>query len=108
MRFILAIGVTLGVTILVLIFAVASAPIRGLPEWELMVAFLTILAGSIAFVATVYRYKKPKADEALVRTGGGRAKVTIGAGLQNSPCKNFPAGDMKWLMRSGNLVGKIY
>jgi len=81
MRFILAIGITLVVIVLVSIFAIALGPVLGIPGWEIFVAFLTILAGSIAFVATVYRYKKPKADEALIRTGGGRAKVTIHGGM---------------------------
>jgi len=82
MRFILAIGITLGVIVLVLVFASASTFVRSsLPLWQMWVTFLTVLAGSIAFVAAVYRYRRPGTDEALVRTGGGKPKITIGSGM---------------------------
>lgn len=64
-----------------MIFSISLASVIRVPGWEILVAFLTILAGSIAFVATIYRYKKPKADEALIRTGGRKAKVSIHAGM---------------------------
>ncbi|MDA1191585.1 MAG: SPFH domain-containing protein, partial [Candidatus Poribacteria bacterium] len=40
-----------------------------------------ILLPVIAFVAAVYRYRKPRADQALVRTGGRQAKISITGGL---------------------------
>ena len=36
---------------------------------------------SVAFIAAVIRYKKPKADVALVRTGGRGSKINITGGL---------------------------
>ena len=36
---------------------------------------------SVAFIASVIRYKKPKADVALVRTGGRGSKINITGGL---------------------------
>ena len=47
----------------------------------LLVPPLAALLAGIAFVAIVYRYRKPRPDEALVRTGGRKAKVTITGGM---------------------------
>ncbi len=46
--------------------------------WFVVLVLLAILA---AFVAMVIRYRIPKADIALVRTGGSREKISITGGL---------------------------
>ena len=47
----------------------------------LIAVFVVLLALLIAFAATVIRYRIPKADIALVRTGGAREKIRITGGL---------------------------
>ncbi|HID56025.1 TPA: hypothetical protein EYP37_05820, partial [Candidatus Poribacteria bacterium] len=48
---------------------------------SLLIPPLAALLAGVAFVAVVYRYRRPKPDEALVRTGGKKAKVTITGGM---------------------------
>ena len=48
---------------------------------SLLIPPLAALLAGVAFVVVVYRYKRPKPDEALVRTGGKKAKVTITGGM---------------------------
>ena len=47
----------------------------------LIALFVVLVAIIIAFAATVIRYRIPKADIALVRTGGAREKIRITGGL---------------------------
>ena len=47
----------------------------------LIVSLAIAFSISVAFIAAVIRYKKPKADVALVRTGGRGSKINITGGL---------------------------
>ena len=49
-------------------------------QWTVFV-FIVLLAILAAFAATVIRYRIPKADIALVRTGGSKEKINITKGL---------------------------
>ncbi|MAJ72601.1 hypothetical protein CMK13_06315 [Candidatus Poribacteria bacterium] len=52
----------------------------GLTRW-VSISFVLFFVLSGVFLAFVVRYKKPKADMSLVRTGGSGEKVSITAGL---------------------------
>ena len=52
----------------------------GLTRW-VSISFILFFVLSGVFLAFVVRYKKPKADMSLVRTGGSGEKVSITAGL---------------------------
>jgi len=77
MRLILAIGITL-VTILIMLglFQLFNLTM----PWWWSVPFINVLVGAMVFFASIYRYKRPKADQALVRTGGRRVFIAIGDG----------------------------
>jgi uncharacterized membrane protein YqiK len=47
----------------------------------IIISSLVPLLGFLAFVGIIYRYRRPKPGEALVRTGGRGAKVTITGGM---------------------------
>ena len=49
-------------------------------RWLTAILFV-LLASLVAFAATVIRYRIPKADIALVRTGGAKEKIRITGGL---------------------------
>ncbi|MEE2909087.1 MAG: flotillin domain-containing protein [Candidatus Poribacteria bacterium] len=52
----------------------------GLARW-VSISFVLVFVLSGVFLAFVVRYKKPKADMSLVRTGGGGEKISITSGL---------------------------
>ncbi len=52
----------------------------GLTRW-VSISFILFFVLSGVFLAFVVRYKKPKADMSLVRTGGGGEKISITSGL---------------------------
>ncbi len=83
MRFIAVIIFLLAVAIAVAWFAYQN--LDGLGQSGVMRALtavvLVLLAILIAFAATVIRYRIPKADVALVRTGGSKEKISITGGL---------------------------
>ena len=78
MRLILALGLT--VVVLVIVVGLLQMLDIALPLW-LPFPFVVVFLASMAFIGAVYRYKRPKADQALVRTGGRRPKITIGGGM---------------------------
>ena len=49
-------------------------------RWMGVIAII-LLAGIAAFIGSVIRYRKPKSDIALVRTGGAKEKIVITSGL---------------------------
>ena len=49
-------------------------------RWMGVIAII-LLAGLAAFIGSVIRYRKPKSDVALVRTGGAREKIVVTSGL---------------------------
>ncbi len=49
-------------------------------RWIGVIAII-LLAGLAAFIGSVIRYRKPKSDVALVRTGGAREKIVVTSGL---------------------------
>ena len=52
----------------------------GLARW-VSISFVLVFVLSGVFLAFVVRYKKPKADMSLVRTGGGGERISITSGL---------------------------
>ena len=83
MRFIAVIVFLLAVAIAVAWFAYQNLDRFGQNEvirWLTVILFV-LLASLATFAATVIRYRIPKADVALVRTGGAREKIRITGGL---------------------------
>ena len=83
MRFIAAIVFLIAVAIAVGWFAYQNLDRFGQNEvvrWLTVVLFV-LFASLATFAATVIRYRIPKADIALVRTGGAREKIRITGGL---------------------------
>jgi hypothetical protein len=71
MRLILVIGIVilvLGLVVMLVIPELTSS-VEGVLRW-VVITNVFILSGVIAFIAVVFRYRKPRADVALVRTGG--------------------------------------
>ncbi len=50
-------------------------------DFFILISLLILLLGGSTLVGIIYRYKRPRSDEALVRTGGGGAKVRITGGM---------------------------
>ena len=83
MRLIALVITLLVVAILVGFFSYQQADdlnLRGLARWT-SISLVVVFVLSAVFIAFVVRYKKPKADMSLVRTGGSGEKVNITAGL---------------------------
>ena len=83
MRFIAAIVFLIAVAIAVGWFAYQNLDRFGQNQvirWLTVILFV-LLASLATFAATVIRYRIPKADVALVRTGGAREKIRITGGL---------------------------
>ena len=83
MRFIAAIVFLIAVAIAVGWFAYQNLERFGQNEvirWLTVILFV-LFASLATFAATVIRYRIPKADIALVRTGGAREKIRITGGL---------------------------
>ena len=83
MRFIAVIVFLLAVAIAVAWFAYQNLDRFGQNEiirWLTVILFV-LFASLATFAATVIRYRIPKADIALVRTGGAREKIRITGGL---------------------------
>ena len=83
MRFIAAIVFLIAVAIAVGWFAYQNLDRFGQNEvirWLTVILFV-LFASLATFAATVIRYRIPKADIALVRTGGAREKIRITGGL---------------------------
>ena len=83
MRFIAAIVFLIAVAIAVGWFAYQNLDRFGqnqLIRWLTVILFV-LFASLATFAATVIRYRIPKADVALVRTGGAREKIRITGGL---------------------------
>ena len=83
MRFIAVIVFLLAVAITVAWFAYQNLDRFGQNEvirWLTVILFV-LFASLATFAATVIRYRIPKADVALVRTGGAREKIRITGGL---------------------------
>ena len=83
MRFIAVIVFLLAVAIAVAWFAYQNLDRFGQNEvirWLTVILFV-LLASLATFAATVIRYRIPKADVALVRTGGAKEKIRITGGL---------------------------
>ena len=83
MRFIAVIVFLIAVAIAVGWFAFKNLDSLGQSGVMRVISFviLVLLAILAAFVAMVVRYRIPKADVALVRTGGSREKISITGGL---------------------------
>ena len=83
MRFIAVIVFLIAVAIAVGWFAFKNLDSLGQSAVMRMLTFVLIVLLAIlaAFVAMVIRYRIPKADIALVRTGGAREKISITGGL---------------------------
>ncbi|MBB15437.1 hypothetical protein CMK22_09195 [Candidatus Poribacteria bacterium] len=69
--------------ILILIAVAGTVGFFALQQFANALIISLVIASSIsvAFIAAVIRYKKPKADVALVRTGGSGEKINITGGL---------------------------
>ena len=83
MRFIAAIVFLIAVAIAVGLFAYQNLDRFGqnqIIRWLTVILFV-LFASLATFAATVIRYRIPKADIALVRTGGAREKIRITGGL---------------------------
>ena len=83
MRFIAVIVFLIAVAVTVGWFAYQNLDQFGqnqVMRWLTAILFV-LLASLAAFAATVIRYRIPKADIALVRTGGAKEKIRITGGL---------------------------
>ena len=83
MRLIALVVTLLVVTLLVGFFSYQQTDdlnLRGLARW-ISISLVVVFVLSAVFIAFVVRYKKPKADISLVRTGGKGEKVNVTAGL---------------------------
>ena len=83
MRLIALVVTLLVVTILVGFFSYQQTDdlnLRGLARW-ISISLVVVFVLSAVFISFVVRYKKPKADISLVRTGGKGEKVNVTAGL---------------------------
>ena len=83
MRFIAVIVFLIAVAVTVGWFAYQNLDQFGqntVMRWLTAILFV-LLASLVAFAATVIRYRIPKADIALVRTGGAKEKIRITGGL---------------------------
>ena len=83
MRFIIAIAVVI-VSVAAAVLGRGYLPfgedVSATTKWAAEISVVVLLP-IVGFVAAVYRYHKPRADQALVRTGGRRAKISISGGL---------------------------
>ncbi|MEO2005604.1 MAG: SPFH domain-containing protein, partial [Candidatus Poribacteria bacterium] len=83
MRFIIAIAVVIvsvAAAVLGRGYLPFGADVSATTKWAAEISVVVLLP-IVGFVAAVYRYHKPRADQALVRTGGRRAKISISGGL---------------------------
>ena len=83
MRLIALVVTLLVVTLLVGFFSYQQTDdlnLRGLARW-ISISLVVVFVLSAGFIAFVGRYKNPKADISLVRTGGKGEKVNVTAGL---------------------------
>ena len=83
MRFIIAIGIVIASVAAAILgrdYVPVGEDASSTTKWAAQ-ATLIVLLPIVAFVAAVYRYKKPRADQALVRTGGRDAKISISGGM---------------------------
>ena len=83
MRFIAVIVFLIAVAVAVGWFAYENLDQFGqntVMRWATAILFV-LLASLVTFAATVIRYRIPKADVALVRTGGAKEKIRITGGL---------------------------
>ena len=83
MRFIAVIVFLIAIAIAVGWFAFQNLDSLGQSAAMRVITFvvLILLAIMAAFVAMVIRYRIPKADIALIRTGGSKEKISITGGL---------------------------
>ena len=83
MRLIILVVTLFVVAVLVSLLAYQQADqynLVGFARWT-SISLVVIFVLSGVFLAFVVRYKKPKADISLVRTGGSGEKVSVTAGL---------------------------
>ena len=77
---VIVITVVVAIVVGILVNDQLADAVQGLFRW-LMITGVIILAILVAFIGSVIRYRKPKSDIALVRTGGRREKITTTGGM---------------------------